>query len=118
LKKIRTTVPRGTETTIRAVAISQKMQMRHFEIYTKNEGKCWTEFYKYVKGRKGNRENIPTIKVDNGLLITDSVQKANSLISIVHRYSTVSVISRKYRALTQVNPSPLVLKSLGKGSQR
>jgi hypothetical protein len=26
-----------------------------------NEGKCWNEFYKYVKRRRGNRENIPSI---------------------------------------------------------
>jgi hypothetical protein len=26
------------------------------------EGKCWPEFYKYVKRRKGYRENIPAIK--------------------------------------------------------
>jgi hypothetical protein len=45
----------------------------------KNEGKCWTEFYKYVKRRKGNRENIPAIKDDNGRRITDSIEKANSL---------------------------------------
>jgi hypothetical protein len=28
-----------------------------------NEGKCWQEFYRYVKRRKGCRENIPVIKV-------------------------------------------------------
>jgi hypothetical protein len=44
-----------------------------------NEGKCWTEFYKYVKRCKGNRENIPVIKDGNGWLITDSIEKANSL---------------------------------------
>jgi hypothetical protein len=45
----------------------------------RNEGKCWTEFYKYVKRRKGKREIIPAIKDGNGLLITDSTEKANSL---------------------------------------
>jgi hypothetical protein len=37
----------------------------------KNESKCCTEFYKYVKRRKGNRKNIPAIKVemDGSLLI-------------------------------------------------
>jgi len=33
------------------------------------EGKCWSEFYKYVKRRKGNGENIPTIKDSNGRII-------------------------------------------------
>jgi hypothetical protein len=45
----------------------------------RNEGKCWSEFYKYVKRRKGNRENIPAIKDRNGRLIVDSTEKANSL---------------------------------------
>ena len=46
-----------------------------------NEGKCWTEFYKYAKLRKGNRDNIPTIKDCNGRLINDSIDKGNSLNS-------------------------------------
>jgi hypothetical protein len=37
------------------------------------EGKCWSEFYKYVKRRKGSRENIPAIKDCNGRIITDSI---------------------------------------------
>jgi hypothetical protein len=44
----------------------------------KNEGKCWTEFYKYVKRRRGNRENVSAIKDGNGQLITDSIDKANT----------------------------------------
>jgi hypothetical protein len=46
-----------------------------------NEGRCWTEFYKYVKCRKGNREIIPAIKDHNGKLITDQLEKAISLNS-------------------------------------
>jgi hypothetical protein len=37
------------------------------------------EFYKYVKRQKGNKENIPVIKDCNGRIITDSIEKANSL---------------------------------------
>jgi hypothetical protein len=37
----------------------------------RREGKIWSEFYKYVKRRKGNRENIPVIKECNGRIITD-----------------------------------------------
>jgi hypothetical protein len=50
------------------------------------EGKCWSEFYKYIKRQKGNRENIRTIKDYNGRIITDSIDKANSINSY---YSTV-----------------------------
>jgi hypothetical protein len=44
-----------------------------------NEGKSWAEFYRYVKRRKGNRENIPMIRDYNGRHITDPVEKANNL---------------------------------------
>jgi len=44
-----------------------------------NEGKSWSEVYRFVNRRKGNKENIPTIKGCNGGLITDPVDKANNL---------------------------------------
>jgi ABC-type Na+ transport system ATPase subunit NatA len=44
----------------------------------KNEGKSWTEFYKYVKWSKGNREDIAVVKDGNGQLITDLTEKVNS----------------------------------------
>jgi hypothetical protein len=46
-----------------------------------NEGSCWTEFCKYVKRRKGNTESIPTLKDHNGKLITQPIEKANTLNS-------------------------------------
>jgi hypothetical protein len=49
-----------------------------FKSVLSKEGKCWSEFYKYVKRCKGNRENIPTIKDCNGRIITHSIEKANS----------------------------------------
>jgi hypothetical protein len=42
------------------------------------EGKYWSEFYKYVRRRKGNRETISAIKDCNGRIITDPVEKAKS----------------------------------------
>ena len=44
-----------------------------------NEGKSWSEFYRFVNRRKGNRENVPAFKDGNGGLITDPVEKANHL---------------------------------------
>jgi len=44
-----------------------------------SEGKSWSEFYRFVNGRKGNKENIPAIKDCNGGLIIDPVDKANNL---------------------------------------
>jgi hypothetical protein len=46
-----------------------------------NEGRCWTEFYQYVKRRNGKKENIPVIKDHNGKHITNPIEKANSLNS-------------------------------------
>ena len=44
-----------------------------------NEDRRWTEFYKYVKCRKGKGESIPATKEYNGKLITDPLEEANSL---------------------------------------
>jgi hypothetical protein len=79
-----------------------------------NEDKCWPEFYKYVKRRKGYRENIPAIKDCSGRPIIDPIEKANSL-----NYYYSSVFSSEgniqhIQCTTQANPSPLIGKSLGK----
>jgi len=47
----------------------------------RNEGICWSEFYKCVKRRKGTREIIPAINDHNGTIITDTIEKANILNS-------------------------------------
>jgi hypothetical protein len=60
------------------------------DINIKVECKCWPEFYKYVKRRKGYRENIPAIKDCNGRHIIDLIQRANSL-----NYYYSSVFSSK-----------------------
>ena len=46
-----------------------------------NEIRCWREFYKYIKRRKGNRKSIPAIKDQHGKLVTDPIEKANYLNS-------------------------------------
>ena len=51
-------------------------QEAFFRSILSNEVKCWPEFYKYVKRRKGYRENIPAIKGCNGRPIIDPVEKA------------------------------------------
>jgi len=49
-----------------------KAQETFLRSVLQNEGRRWTEFYKYVERRKRNRENIPAINDRNGKLITDS----------------------------------------------
>jgi len=50
------------------------------------EGKCWSDFYKYIARRKGNWDNIPAIKGGDGRIVTDPTEKAN-LINLY--YSSV-----------------------------
>jgi len=61
------------------LAAKKSAQEAFLKSVLSKEDKCWSEFYKYVKRRKGNRGNIPAIKDCNGLIITYSIQKANSL---------------------------------------
>ena len=70
----------------RLLVAKKSAQAAFLKSILSKEGKCWTEFYKYVQSRKGNRENIPAIKDYNGRIITDSIDKANSFNSY---YSTV-----------------------------
>jgi len=80
------------------------------------EGKCWSDFYKYVQRRKGNRENIPAIKHCNGRIITDAIEKANTFNFY---YSTVfsneGNILHIQRVKTPAIHSPPILKQLGEG---
>jgi len=46
-----------------------------------NEGNYWSEFYKYVKRQRGNKETISAIKYHNRTIIRDSTVKANILNS-------------------------------------
>ena len=84
------------------------------------EGKCWTDIYKYVKRRKGSRENIPAIKDCNGRIITDAIEKANTFNPY---YSTVfsskgNILHIQSEKKTQAIHSPLILKELGEGLKR
>ena len=64
-----------------------------------NEDKFWSEFYRFVNRREGNRENVPSLKDGNGGLITDPVQKANHLNNYY-----ASVFSCK-RDIPNINPT-------------
>ena len=57
----------------------KKAQEMFLRSVLQNEGRCWAEFYKYVRRRKGNRESIPAIKDNKGKLVTDPIEKANAL---------------------------------------
>jgi hypothetical protein len=53
----------------------------------RNEGSCWSEFYKYVKSRKENKEIVPAIKDRNEEISTQSTGKANTSILISYYIS-------------------------------
>jgi hypothetical protein len=59
----------------------KKAQETYIRLVLQKEGRCWIEFCKYVKRRKGNRENIPVIKDQNGKFFTEPLEKANALNS-------------------------------------
>jgi hypothetical protein len=68
------------------LAAKKSAQEAFLKSILSNEGKCWNEFYKYVKRRRGNRENIPAINDCNRQIVTDAIEKANTFNSY---YSTV-----------------------------
>ena len=70
------------------LAAKKSVQEAFLKLILNKEGKCWSEFYKYMKRRKRNSENIPAIKDCNGQIITDLIEKANSL-----NFSYLSVFS-------------------------
>ena len=53
-----------------------------------NKGKCWTEFYKYVKRHKG--QNIPAVKDFNGRLITLISYYALALLGGINREKQIN----------------------------
>jgi len=60
------------------LAAKKSAQEAFLKSILSKEDKCWSDFYKYVKGRKGNRENIPAIKDCNERIIKDAIEKANT----------------------------------------
>jgi len=44
------------------LAAKKSAQEAFLKSILSKEGKFWFDFYKYVKRRKGNKENIPAIK--------------------------------------------------------
>jgi hypothetical protein len=80
-----------------------------------SEGKSRAEFYRYAKRRKGNRENIPTIRDCNGRHITDPVEKANNLNNYYYSEFSYERDIPEIKLHTGMNHSPLKLALLGSG---
>jgi len=91
-KNILAALPSGSEIFIQGIMVAKKKAQETFlRSILQNEGRCWTEIYKYVKRRKGNRETIPAFKDQFGRLVTDPIGKAKSLNS----YNGVSLQLRR-----------------------
>jgi uncharacterized protein Veg len=84
----------------------------------KNEGKGWTEFYKYVKRLKGNREDTVAMKDANGRLDTDSIEKANALISCYSSVFNCESSISQIQCVNSYEPVAISTKSLREGQQR
>jgi hypothetical protein len=59
------------------LAAKRSAQETFLSSVLRNERKSWSEFYRYVRRRKGDRGSIPAIKDGNGGNISDPVRKAN-----------------------------------------
>jgi hypothetical protein len=100
------------------LAAKKSAQEAFLKSILRKEGKCWPDFYKYVKRHKVNKENIPAIKDCNRRIITDAKEKANTFNSY---YSTVfsSGGNNPYiQSEKQTIHSPPILKQLGEGLKR
>ena len=69
-----------------------------------NEGNCWSEFYKYVKSQKRNKEIIPVIKDHNETVITDNTEKVNILNSY---YASVFCCNHNISEIKLANSSEI-----------
>ena len=65
----------------RLAPVYHKTNIPFLQSVPQNEGNCWSDFYRYVKRQKGNREIIPVIKDHNATITTDSTGKDNILNS-------------------------------------
>ena len=63
------------------LAAIKSAQEKFLKSILNKEGKCWSDFCKYVKARKRNTENIPAIKDCNRWVVTDAIEKANTFNS-------------------------------------
>jgi hypothetical protein len=77
------------------LAAKRNAQETFLSSVLQNESNSWSEFYKYVNRRKGNRGNIPAIKDCNGGHITDPAERQIILITIMLLSSAASGTSRK-----------------------
>jgi hypothetical protein len=97
------------------LSVKRNAQETFLHSVLQNEGNSWVGFYRYVKRRKGNRENTPMIRDCNGGHITDHVEKANILNNY---YASVFSYERdipELKTAMYMNPSTLKLNLLGKG---
>ena len=82
------------------LAAKKQAQETYLKSVLCKEGKCWSDFYKYVKNRKGNRDSIPAIKGRNGRVITDATGKASELN---YYYSTIFSGEDSIRHIQRIN---------------
>ena len=99
----------------KVLTAKRKAQETFLSSVLQNEGKFWSDFYRFVNRRKENKENIKAMKDCNGGQITDPVDKANNSNNY---YTSVFSCERDIPdiiQLTQINLSTLKLALLGSG---
>jgi hypothetical protein len=92
----------------------RKAQGSFLRSVLQNEGRCWAEFFKYAKRRKGNREIIPAIKGYSDNLITGPTEKSNSLHSYFASVFSCERSKPQIRSTDQANPFNININTIRK----
>ena len=107
-----THLDRLKELSKRSLSEKKQAQETYLKSILSKEGRCWSDFYKYVKRRKGSRESIPAIKDRNGRIITDPTGKANVLN---YYYSTIFSSEdsiQHIQGINSANPFTIDIKTI------
>ena len=113
-RKLGQTYQRELKRLSKELLVAKKAQETFLSSVLQNKGRCWAEFYKYVKRRKGNRENIPAIKDHNGTLLTDPLEKANSLNSYYASIFSCESSNLEIQPTQSGNPFTINISSIRK----
>ena len=94
------------------LAAKKQAHETYLKTILSKEGKCWSEFYKYVIRRRGNRESIPAIKDCNGNTTTDPAGKANLLNCYFSTIFTIGDNIPQTKGINPIKPFRIEIKTI------
>ena len=93
---------------------TKKAQENFLRTVLHNEGNSWAEFFKYVKRRKGGKENVTGLKDSTGMLITEPIDKANVLNSFYASVFSCKRVNQQIPPTESGEPFSMCIKTLRK----